>query len=293
MRYVESPLNYIGSKFTLLRQIIPLFPANINTFVDLFNGGCNMGINVNANKIIFNDNDPHLNSIHETFKNQPLSTTLQQINSIIRKHNLSKNNKASYLKFREYVNSKDVKEPMEILTIIFYAYNNQIRYNKRGNFMNSSGCGRSSFNDSIREKLRRFVLKLQNTNCEFLNKNFREFDFSNLSEDDFVYADPPYLLADTDYSRREGWNETIEKELYKTLLDLHSKGIKWALSNVLEHKGKTHHLLYDFCKENNFNMIFLNKQYDNANYNAIKISNSKEVLIVNYPVKKRNGLFSK
>lgn len=37
--YIKSPLNYVGGKFKLLPEIIPLFPTNINTFVDLFGGG--------------------------------------------------------------------------------------------------------------------------------------------------------------------------------------------------------------------------------------------------------------
>ena len=53
--YIKSPLNYTGGKYKLLKQIIPLLPDNINTFVDLFGGGFNVGINVKANKIIYND----------------------------------------------------------------------------------------------------------------------------------------------------------------------------------------------------------------------------------------------
>ena len=36
---IKSPLNYTGGKFKLLPQILPLFPDNIDTFVDLFAGG--------------------------------------------------------------------------------------------------------------------------------------------------------------------------------------------------------------------------------------------------------------
>ena len=50
---IKSPLNYVGGKYKLLPQILPLFPDNINTFVDLFGGGFNVGINVKANKIIY------------------------------------------------------------------------------------------------------------------------------------------------------------------------------------------------------------------------------------------------
>ena len=35
MKYIKSPLNYTGGKYKLLSQILPLFPTNINKFVDL------------------------------------------------------------------------------------------------------------------------------------------------------------------------------------------------------------------------------------------------------------------
>ena len=60
MQLTKSPLNYIGGKFKLLPQILPLFPENINTFVDLFAGGCNVSVNINANKIICNDTESHV-----------------------------------------------------------------------------------------------------------------------------------------------------------------------------------------------------------------------------------------
>ena len=55
LNFVKSPLNYTGGKFKLLPKIIPLFPSKIDTFYDLFGGGFNVGINVVANKIVYND----------------------------------------------------------------------------------------------------------------------------------------------------------------------------------------------------------------------------------------------
>lgn len=54
-KFIKSPLNYVGGKFKLLPQIIPLFPTNINRFFDLFGGGFNVGINVSSQETIYND----------------------------------------------------------------------------------------------------------------------------------------------------------------------------------------------------------------------------------------------
>lgn len=49
---LKCPLNYVGGKTKLLPQILPLFPKHIHTFVDLFGGGFNVGINVEADQHI-------------------------------------------------------------------------------------------------------------------------------------------------------------------------------------------------------------------------------------------------
>ncbi|MDR2152478.1 MAG: DNA adenine methylase [Helicobacteraceae bacterium] len=71
-RFIKSPLNYIGGKHKILSQIFPLFPKEINNFVDLFSGGANVGINAKAKKIILNDNLTYLIDIYRALKNKPL-----------------------------------------------------------------------------------------------------------------------------------------------------------------------------------------------------------------------------
>ena len=53
--YIKSPINYAGGKYRLLKKIIPLFPDKISTIVDLFGGAFNVGINVDAEHVIYND----------------------------------------------------------------------------------------------------------------------------------------------------------------------------------------------------------------------------------------------
>jgi DNA adenine methylase len=63
--FIKSSLNYTGGKHKILSQIIPLFPKNINCFVDLFAGGGNVGLNISANKIILNDNLVYLIDLYK------------------------------------------------------------------------------------------------------------------------------------------------------------------------------------------------------------------------------------
>ena len=52
--YIKSPMNYTGGKYKLLPYILPSFPGELSRFVDLFAGGLNVGINVQADVIYAN-----------------------------------------------------------------------------------------------------------------------------------------------------------------------------------------------------------------------------------------------
>ena len=58
--YFKSPMNYMGGKHKLLPQIEPLFPEDIEVFVDLFCGGLDVSLNVKSKKKICNDLEPHI-----------------------------------------------------------------------------------------------------------------------------------------------------------------------------------------------------------------------------------------
>ena len=57
--------------------------------------------------------------------------------------------------------------------------------------------------------------------------------------------------------------------------------VKFALSNVITHKGKTNSMLHEFIKKSNLKVHYLNYSYKNSSYNTIS-EDSEEVLITNY-----------
>jgi adenine-specific DNA-methyltransferase len=52
-KYIKSPINYVGNKYRLIKQIIPLFPKNISMFVDAFGGSGTVLMNTNADHYIY------------------------------------------------------------------------------------------------------------------------------------------------------------------------------------------------------------------------------------------------
>ena len=123
-------------------------------------------------------------------------------------------------------------------------------------------------------------------NLTIENKGFDAFDFSNLNSRDFVYCDPPYLISTASYNDGKrgytGWDEKLESTLLNILDELNRNGIRFALSNVIKHKGKDNHLLKEWSKS--YNVYFLNNDYSNSNYQAKdrRKNSTEEVLITNY-----------
>ena len=96
-----------------------------------------------------------------------------------------------------------------------------------------------------------------------------------------VYVDPPYLITTATYNERNGWTETQERLLLNGLSLFDKQGIKFGLSNVLEHKGKENTILKEWAKH--YNIHYLNNSYANCNYQTKnKTAKTVEVLITNY-----------
>ena len=281
MKYVKSCLNYTGGKYKLLPQIMSLFPEDINMFVDLFCGGCNVAINVNAKKIICNDSEKVIIDLYNDWKNGECDKLLNTLKETLSKYELSKTNKEGFEKIRKDYNDGN-KEWFMFYAMLMHSFNYQIRFNKNGEYNMPFGKDRSCFNQSTENNFINFVNEIHNKNIFFTNKDFTELKIEKLKEDDFVYCDPPYLITCASYNEKDGWNEIKEKQLLKLLDSLNDNNIKFALSNVLENKGKRNDILIEWCKK--YNVHYLNNNYSNCNYHAKdKSKNSTvEVLITNY-----------
>lgn len=278
--YIKSPFNYIGNKHRLLAQILPLFPQKIDTFYDVFCGGLDVSVNIKANRKIANDINYFLIEILEMFKNTDSNELLLSIDNVINKHNLSKGNKDSYYEFRKYYNKN--KDPLLLYVLMCYSFNYQFRFNSNHDYNNTAGTNRSSFNENMKNRLTDFTEELYN--IEFSNQNFKEFDFSEIKIDDFVYCDPPYRSSVGSYNdgKRgfEGWTVDDDLALFEILDELNDRKIKFALSNVFLNNGLANKELQEWSKKYKVHLLKVN--YSNSNYQRNKLGETKEVLITNY-----------
>lgn len=159
MTYVKSPLNYTGGKYKLLKQIIPLFPENINTFVDLFAGGCNVGINVEANHIVCNDIEKCVIDLFKSWNVLSSEEALATLKETIDKYQLSKTNEEGFKQIRQDYNEGNKSWNM-FYAMLTNAFNYQIRFNKNGDYNMPFGRNRSSFNPTLEKNFINFINKL-------------------------------------------------------------------------------------------------------------------------------------
>lgn len=299
---IESPLNYTGGKSKILDQLIPLFPKGIDCFIDLFCGGCNVGLNVESNRVVYNDYNKYLIKLYSLLLKNKKENTIENIYDIINEYKLSlvsKNgydyygcdssngvanyNRDKYNRLRaDFNHMKKNKEAFIYLyVLIVYAFNNQIRFNSKGEF--NLPVGKRDFNKNIENKLNIFIDRIKHQDCMFKSDNFIDFDISKLKKNDFVYVDPPYLISCASYNENSGWTDLHEKQLLNLLDDLDDRKIRFALSNVLESKGNENIILKAWLQNNpKYNVHNIVKDYSNSNYQRKTRNDSVEVLITNY-----------
>lgn len=298
---VFSPINYIGGKGKLIPQLKPLL-APTSLFVDLFAGGCTVGANANAKQVIFNDINEQLMELMRFLSQNPSEDTIAAVQQIVGKYGLSDTfhhsyehykvnsssglasiNRQPYLLLREAYNKQPMalRDPLLLYVLVIFGFNNQIRFNSKGDF--NLPVGKRDYNMKMRRKLTLFRDRMEEVKCQFETSDFRDFEIESTPKDSLFYCDPPYLITNATYNERGGWSESDERDLLEFLNKVHESGRRFALSNVLEAKGTVNSILKDWIENSNHTAHRLDMSYKNSNYQrSNRASTTIEVLVTNY-----------
>lgn len=278
--YYESPLNYIGSKAKIVQKIKDnICPTD--TFIDVFGGGFNVGINSNSNTIIYNDINYIIKDLIESFQHYDTYEYITYVKKFIEKHGLEKGNKETYIAARTYYNNLPAgkKDKRMLFAIILYSFQQQIRFNGNHDFNNPAGI--RWFNDCILAKLISFSRVIKEKTIFFISSDYIDLNnIININSQTFLYLDPPYKLTTGTYNDGKrgfkGWDDKLENELFEFIDKMSEKQVPCMLSYVLEHKGIKNISLKNWIKKNNYTTISLG--------DIIGISGQprKEILILNY-----------
>ena len=278
--YYESPLNYIGSKAKMAETIARELPEQIDCFVDAFGGGFNVGVNIPAKKIIYNDINSFVSKLVSSFKENDTYEYILFIKRIIRKFGLEKENAEAYTKVRDYYNAFPIekRDPRLLYCVILYGFNQQIRFNNSLEFNNPVGM--RWFNDKVLEKMISFSRATKEKTIQFYDSDYIDLQ-KQIDKETFIYFDPPYMLTRGAYNDGKrgfnGWDISLENELLAFAENLNENKKHFMISYVLEHKGETNANIQKWINRHNFNVIYVNPQLGN---------NRNEVLITNYNSRK-------
>lgn len=274
----ESPLNYIGSKAKLVPTIKKNLPTSFSKVIDAFGGGFNVGINIEAEKIIYNDINHFVVELIKSFFDTDTYQYIQTIKKYINKYDLSPSDKDSYISLRDYYNSlpQTERDPHLLYTLILYGFQQQIRFNSNYDFNNPVGM--RWFNDCILQKLISFSRIIKTKNIQFENLSFEKL-LPMVDTDTFVYLDPPYrnTLGSYNDGKRgfEGWTIEHEKSLCNFADNIGNIGGKFMLSYVVEFNGIKNDEILSWVEQKDYIIHYIDECQGHYN-------NRKEVLITNY-----------
>ena len=289
---IISPIFYMGNKKQLIKKnLIDLFPNNIDKMIDLFGGSAIVSMNTKANQYFINDTDEHLIELYNLFKNNKAEDIINHINMRIDEYGLARERtkrnefkdkdkieqyKKAYMSFRDYYNKN--KNTLDFYTLMFYSFSQQFRFNSKGDF--NMPCGNDCFSKTNEEYIKNGCNFFSGDNVFLFSNDFRSLKINNLTDKDFVYLDPPYLNTTATYNENEGWTIKDEEDLYDLCENLNNKNIKFGLSNVFANKGVENTKIIEWCNKNNWNIY----TFDKFSYMACGKgnSNAKEVFITNY-----------
>ena len=282
-----------------MKQLINLFPKEINNFYEPFVGGGTVFLNVEAKKYFLNDINKHLINIQKFLiaSSKNSEKFFKDAEKIIHKYKLShsykkdivpdslkkkfkktyyaKFNKEGYDKLRMNVNNYQKNDPLILYILLIYGFNRMLRFNGEGKF--NLPVGNVDFNKNVVNALNDYFDFMNNKKIFITSKDFKKF-FSDkkYSKNDFVYLDPPYLISASEYNKL--WNQESEVNLLKIIDVLDKKGVKFALSNVTHYNESKNDLLLEWMKK--YKVHEIESNYINYHNNSKKMI--KEILITNY-----------
>jgi len=150
------------------------------------------------------------------------------------------------------------------------------RFNSSGEF--NVPVGNVDFNSRTAAALADFAeFHSKHKNITYASRDFKDsVTRLDLGPNDFVYLDPPYLITQAEYNAR--WQAKDDEDLQQVFEFLHSRGVRVAMSNVLEYRESQNISLERWARD--FRVIDVKSNYISRFDNRQKII--REVLIVNY-----------
>lgn len=266
-----NPFNWTGSKFRYLKNFLSALPKEDNLKVlDCFLGGGDLISKLPEDWTVKGvDVIRPLIGLHTAIQNREI--TVEKVLAEFEVRGMSKTNHEAYLKLRQEYNTQPTPEKLYLL--MTNSFNNQMRFNNKGEFNMPFGKDRSSFNKSMQSKLANYQRALSTRDVTFECKSYEDED---LNDYDLLLVDPPYLNTVATYNEQGGWDKSKD---IKLLEDLKKYNGKFIYFNQLVSKGVDNDHLIKWSKD--YKVTTLSDTTENCNYQR-KGGLTVEVMITNF-----------
>lgn len=272
-KYVEPPLNYTGSKYRYLGQLLPQFDYSKSNFVDVFCGGGAVYSNVvqSYESVHVNDTLLQLVAVH-TGLLYSTEDFLSKVRSVLP----LKNEPLRYAALRSSYNSSP--DPHKLYALLLTCNNNVLRYNKRGEF--NQTFGKRSYNTSTERKLQSWVSHLYPHRNKLHYSSLHFVNLLSSYSDEFVananfYLDPPYVGTQAGYNH--SWDNNCESEVVRFCDYVSNVGGAFQLSGLL---SKEHPHSATAVLSKRYHTLYVSTNYSKAYKNKSKPPHV-EVLVTN------------
>lgn len=231
--------NWAGSKYKYIDLINSLIQnKKFDRIIDGFMGSGNVLLNleVEAKEYIGIDLIKLLPNLYQYLKNNPTQITTNDLQIIIEKNN-NFFPSTHYYEFREKWNedylANNYSKDFIIKTVLLLKMcsNSMVRFNNKTGKFNQGyrGCSEKGFFkyntlENITEKINNLIERLSTKNYQFYSDDFFNYiDNINLTPNDLLILDPPYLLESSLYSIE--YNQNQDQKLKELLLKTQGKFI--------------------------------------------------------------------
>lgn len=300
---IRSPFFYVGDKYKLMPQLKQLMPENIEQYIEPFVGGGSSFLNSKGTLYILNDIDFYVVELHrqmgryagradelfgelfEMIDFYGLSCSYRgicvpdEMKEKYVKTYYSRYNKEAYLKMRKDFNVKK-NDFLKLYLLLIYGFNHMLRFNGKGDF--NLPVGNVDFNSNVYQALHDYLKFVGEHEARFFNMDYISFlETIRFEKDSYVFLDPPYLISMSEYNKL--WNDKKEDELCEYLDSLNDRNIKFGITNLITHKGRTNQRFLEWSKK--YHAYDVQSNYISFNDNTIK-ADSKEAFVTNYSLEK-------
>lgn len=218
---------------------------NFDTWIEPFMGTGVVAFNIQPSRAILGDSNPHLVNFYNALKNKEISYTIVRKFLTLEGEKLLKSNGTYYYEVRSRFNEE--KSPLDFLFLSRSCFNGMMRFNKKGGY-NVPFCKKPNrFAQALVTKISNQTKLISEIidrgNYTFVNQDFSQ-TLANVSSNDIIYADPPYLGRNVDYF--DSWDEQNERDLHELM---NKSCAKFILSTWLKNKYRTNDNVFDIWSE--------------------------------------------